>query len=71
MKQDQLWDVELFLRSMCSDSLFPCTIRGTTHALKKGMYVLIADKSVSLLNYTLSPAPPSLPSLCLQLMGAV
>lgn len=38
-------------------------------ALKKDIYVLIPDKSVILLNYTLSPGLPSLPSLCLQLMG--
>lgn len=62
---------KLFLTSMCSDPLFLCTIRGTIQALKKGIYVLISDKSVSLLNYTLSPALPGLPSLCLQLMGAV
>ncbi|KAJ7403583.1 14-3-3 protein beta/alpha [Pitangus sulphuratus] len=40
---------KLFLGSICPDSLFPHTITATIQGLKKGMYMLIAVKSVNLL----------------------
>lgn len=54
---------KLFLRSMCPDSSFPRTITGTIQALNKDIYVLIPDRSVSLLNYIFCTAPPSLAPL--------